>query len=401
MIDTGSTAFMLVATALVMLMTPGLAFFYGGLVSRNNVVSVMMQSFVSMAWTTFLWFAVGYSLTFSGDVYGIIGNLDHAFLQGVSLADITSTGIPLLVFIAYQMMFAIITPALITGAFAGRVRFVPYMIFLTAWLLFVYFPIAHMAWGGGLFSQWGVLDFAGGTVVHATAGFAALASVLFVGRRKDAKDTPHNLPFVALGTALLWFGWYGFNAGSQLKADEITALAFLNTDIAASVAGLVWLCIAWVKTGRPSFIGLLSGAVAGLVVITPAAGFVTPGASVILGIIAGTGCYYAVQWRKSKSFDDALDVWGIHGVGGVLGVISLGIFASTSANPAGADGLLSGNVSFFGFEVLSVLIATAWAFVFSYFALSVIDRWTPVRVTVREEMEGLDSSLHGEEAYVK
>ena len=401
MIDTGSTAFMLVATALVMLMTPGLAFFYGGLVSRNNVVSVMMQSFVSMAWTTFLWFAVGYSLTFSGDVYGIIGNLDHAFLQGVSLADITSTGIPLLVFIAYQMMFAIITPALITGAFAGRVRFVPYMIFLTAWLLFVYFPIAHMAWGGGLFSQWGVLDFAGGTVVHATAGFAALASVLFVGRRKDAKDTPHNLPFVALGTALLWFGWYGFNAGSQLKADEITALAFLNTDIAASVAGLVWLCIAWVKTGRPSFIGLLSGAVAGLVVITPAAGFVTPGASVILGIIAGTGCYYAVQWRKSKSFDDALDVWGIHGVGGVLGVISLGIFASTSANPAGADGLLSGNVSFFGFEVLSVLIATAWAFVFSYFALSVIDRWTPVRVTVREEMEGLDVSLHGEEAYVK
>ncbi len=401
MIDTGSTAFMLVATALVMLMTPGLAFFYGGLVSRNNVVSVMMQSFVSMAWTTFLWFAVGYSLTFSGDVYGIIGNLDHAFLQGVSLTDITSTGIPLLVFIAYQMMFAIITPALITGAFAGRVRFVPYMIFLTAWLLFVYFPIAHMAWGGGLFSQWGVLDFAGGTVVHATAGFAALASVLFVGRRKDAKDTPHNLPFVALGTALLWFGWYGFNAGSQLKADEITALAFLNTDIAASVAGLVWLCIAWVKTGKPSFIGLLSGAVAGLVVITPAAGFATPGASVILGIIAGAGCYYAVQWRKSKSFDDALDVWGIHGVGGVLGVISLGIFASTSANPAGADGLLSGNVSFFGFEVLSVLIATAWAFVFSYFALSVIDRWTPVRVTVREEMEGLDSSLHGEEAYVK
>lgn len=401
MIDTGSTAFMLVATALVMLMTPGLAFFYGGLVSRNNVVSVMMQSFVSMAWTTFLWFAVGYSLTFSGDVFGIIGNLDHAFLQGVSLTDITSTGIPLLVFIAYQMMFAIITPALITGAFAGRVRFVPYMIFLTAWLLCVYFPIAHMAWGGGLFSQWGVLDFAGGTVVHATAGFAALASVLFVGRRKDVKDTPHNLPFVALGTALLWFGWYGFNAGSELKADEITALAFLNTDIAASVAGLVWLCIVWMKTGKPTFIGLLSGAVAGLVVITPAAGFVTPGVSVILGIIAGVGCYYAVQWRKSKSFDDALDVWGIHGVGGVLGVISLGIFASTSANPAGADGLLSGNVSFFGFEVLSVLIATAWAFVFSYLALSVIDRWTSVRVTVRDEMEGLDMSLHGEEAYVR
>lgn len=401
MIDTGSTAFMLVATALVMLMTPGLAFFYGGLVSRNNVVSVMMQSFVSMAWTTFLWFAVGYSLTFSGDVYGIIGNLDHAFLRDVSLTEITGTGIPLLVFIAYQMMFAIITPALITGAFAGRVRFVPYMIFLTAWLLCVYFPVAHMAWGGGLFAQWGVLDFAGGTVVHATAGFAALASVLFVGRRKEVKDTPHNLPFVALGTALLWFGWYGFNAGSELKADEITALAFLNTDIAASVAGLAWLIIAWVKTGKPSFIGLLSGSVAGLVVITPAAGFITPGASVILGIIAGVGCYYAVQWRKSKSFDDALDVWGIHGVGGVLGVISLGIFASTAANPAGSDGLLNGDFSFFGFEVLSVVIATAWAFVFTYIALSVIDMFTPVRVTAREEMEGLDTALHGEEAYMQ
>ncbi len=401
MIDTGSTAFMLVATALVMLMTPGLAFFYGGLVSRNNVVSVMMQSFVSMAWTTFLWFAVGYSLTFSGDVYGIIGNLDHAFLRDVSLTEITGTGIPLLVFIAYQMMFAIITPALITGAFAGRVRFIPYMIFLTAWLLCVYFPVAHMAWGGGLFAKWGVLDFAGGTVVHATAGFAALASVLFVGRRKEVKDTPHNLPFVALGTALLWFGWYGFNAGSELKADEITALAFLNTDIAASVAGLAWLIIAWVKTGKPSFIGLLSGSVAGLVVITPAAGFITPGASVILGIIAGVGCYYAVQWRKSKSFDDALDVWGIHGVGGVLGVISLGIFASTTANPAGSDGLLNGGFSFFGFEVLSVVIATAWAFVFTYIALSVIDMFTPVRVTVREEMEGLDTALHGEEAYIQ
>lgn len=401
MIDSGSTAFMLVATALVMLMTPGLAFFYGGLVSRHNVVSVMMQSFVSMAWTTFLWFAVGYSLTFSGDIGGIIGNLDHAFLRGVSLTEITSTGIPLLVFITYQMMFAIITPALITGAFAGRVRFVPYMIFLTVWLLCVYFPIAHMAWGGGLFSQWGVLDFAGGTVVHATAGFAALASVLFVGRRRDMKDTPHNLPFVALGTALLWFGWYGFNAGSELRVDEITALAFLNTNIAASVAGLVWLCIAWVKTGKPSFIGLLSGAVAGLVVITPAAGFITPGASVILGIIAGVGCYTAVAWRKTKSFDDALDVWGIHGVGGVLGVIALGIFATESANSAGANGLFSGGVSFFSFEVLSVVIATLWAFLFSYIALVVINIFTPVRVTSREELDGLDTSLHGEEAYVQ
>ncbi len=399
MLDTGSTAFMLVASALVMLMTPGLAFFYGGLVSRQNVVSIMMQSFVSMAWTTFLWFAVGYSLTFSGDVWGVIGNLDHAFLEGVSLTEITASGIPLLVFVTYQMMFAIITPALITGAFAGRVRFGAYMLFLTAWLLCVYFPIAHMAWGGGLFSQWGVLDFAGGTVVHATAGFAALASILFVGRRKEMKDIPHNLPFVALGTALLWFGWYGFNAGSELRVDEITALAFLNTDIAASVAGLTWLAIAWFKGGKPSFIGLLSGAVAGLVVITPAAGFITPGASVLLGIIAGIGCYTAVAWRKKKGFDDALDVWGIHGIGGVLGVVSLGVFASTVANPAGADGLLSGGVSFFVYEILSVVIAVVWAFGFSYVALKVIDRFTPVRVSSNDEVKGLDSTLHGEEAY--
>src|SRR3989344_55906 len=373
MIETGSTSFMLVASALVMLMTPGLAFFYGGLVSRRNVVSVMMQSFVSIAWTTFLWFAVGYSLTFSGDVMGIIGNLDHVFLQGVSLTEIMPSGVPLLVFIAYQMMFAIITPALITGAFVGRIRFGAYMAFLTAWLLFVYFPIAHMVWGGGLFADWGVLDFAGGTVVHSIAGFAALASVLFVGRRKEVKDTAHNLPFVALGTALLWFGWYGFNAGSELKIDSITGLAFLNTHIAAAVASFTWLLIVWIKNKKPSFVALLTGAVAGLVAITPAAGFVTPGISVLFGIIASCGCYYAIEFRRKKGLDDALDVCGIHGVGGVLGIISLGIFATTAANSAGADGLLLGNSSFFWYEILSVVIATVWAFVFTYVALWIIN----------------------------
>lgn len=399
MLDTGSTAFMLLASALVMLMTPGLAFFYGGLVSRHNVISTMMQSFISMGWTTFLWVAVGYSLVFSGDIYGIIGNLDHTFLRGVSLTEITSTGIPLLVFITYQMMFAIITPALITGAFVGRVRFEAYMIFLTAWLLCVYFPIAHMAWGGGLFADWGVLDFAGGTVVHATAGFAALASVLFVGKRKQVSETPHNVPFVALGTALLWFGWYGFNAGSELRADGITALAFLNTDIAASIAGLTWLAIAWAQHKRPSFVGLLSGSVAGLVAITPAAGYVTPGISVLFGIIAGAVCYAAVVWIQKSSFDDALDVWGVHGVGGVVGVIALGVFASKAANSAGADGLLAGNASFFGVELLSIILACVWAFVFSYFALVLINRITPVRVHEREEQDGLDTSVHGEVAY--
>jgi len=399
-LNTGSTAFMLVASALVMLMTPGLAFFYGGLVSRSNVVSVMMQSFASIAWTTFLWIAIGYSLTFSGDWMGIIGNLDNAFLRGVSLTEITSSGIPLLIFIAYQMMFAIITPALITGAFVGRIRFGAYMIFLTAWLLFVYFPIAHMVWGGGLFSQWEVLDFAGGTVVHAIAGFAALASVLFLGRRKTVKDTAHNLPFVALGTALLWFGWFGFNAGSELQVDAITTLAFLNTQIAAAIAALTWLIISWVRIKKPSFVGLLIGAVAGLVAITPAAGFVTPGVAILFGIIASLGCYGAVEFRRNKSFDDALDVWAVHGIGGVLGVIFLGIFASLAANPDGANGLIFGNFSFFGFEVLSVAIAILWSFVFTYAALWVINKFTPVRVKHEEEDPGLDILLHGEEAYI-
>ena len=251
--DTGSTGFMLVATALVMIMTPGLAFFYGGLVGRKNVLAIMIQSFVSMGWTTFLWWAFGYSLVFSGGQGAIVGNLHYAFLRGISPMDVFSATnhIPLLVFVAYQMMFAIITPALITGAFANRVRFPAYLIFLTVWLTFVYFPVAHMVWGGGLFAKWGVLDFAGGTAVHTTAGFAALASVLFVGRRKVIDKGPHSIPLVALGTALLWFGWYGFNAGSELHVDQITALAFLNTDIAASIAALTWLEIAWITEKKP------------------------------------------------------------------------------------------------------------------------------------------------------
>src|SRR6266567_1797667 len=280
-LDTGNTAFMLLCTSLVMLMTPGLAFFYGGLVGRKNVLAIMMQSFVSMGWTTVIWFVVGYSLCFSGDVGGIIGNLDMIFLRGVTLETPSPTpGIPLLVHIAYQMMFAIITPALITGAFANRVTFKAYMVFLTLWLLFVYFPFVHMIWGGGLLQKWGVLDFAGGIVVHNTAGLAALASVLYVGRRRFADKGPHSIPLVALGTGLLWFGWYGFNAGSEFRVDSTTAVAFLNTDIAASFAAIAWMGIAWFYEKRPSFLGLLTGAVAGLATITPAAGFVSPVAAV-------------------------------------------------------------------------------------------------------------------------
>ncbi len=399
--DTGNTGFMLVATSLVMLMTPGLAFFYGGLVGRKNVLAIMIQSFVSMGWTTLIWWAVGYSLVFSGGEGGVIGNLQHAFLSGITPKDVLSinNNIPLLIFIAYQMMFAIITPALITGAFADRIRFSAYMIFLTLWLLFVYFPIAHMVWGGGLFASWGVLDFAGGTAVHATAGFAALASVLFVGKRKQKNGEPHNIPLVALGTALLWFGWYGFNAGSELRVDQVTSLAFLNTDIAASIAALTWLGIGWVKEKKPKFLGLLTGAVAGLVAITPAAGYVSISSAVIIGLLAGGVCYLAVMLKNKLLLDDALDVWGVHGVGGVLGCICTGLFASTVWNSAGADGLVFGNVHFFLMETLSVVLTAAYSFGFTYAALWLINKIVHVRVDDKEETEGLDEALHGENAY--
>ncbi len=403
MFDTGNTGFMLVATSLVMLMTPGLAFFYGGLVGRKNVLSIMIQSFVSMGITTVLWFAVGYSLCFSGDIGGIIGNLDHAFLSGVAIDDVFGSGqnnIPLLVFIAYQMMFAIITPALITGAFTNRVTFKAYLIFLVVWLLFVYFPFVHMVWGGGILAQWGVLDFAGGIVVHAIAGMAALASVFFVGKRKVVEHGPHSIPLVALGTGLLWFGWYGFNAGSELQVDQITALAFLNTDVAASFAGVTWLILAWTIEKKPKFVGLLTGAVAGLATITPAAGFVSTSSAVIIGIASGVICYFAVAMKNKLNWDDALDVWGVHGVGGILGTIALGLFGSTAVNAAGADGLLFGGADFFFKEVVAVVIASVYAFGFTWAALAVINKITPVRTSDLEEAS-LDESLHGEQAYIE
>lgn len=401
MFDTGSTGFMLVATSLVMLMTPGLAFFYGGLVGRKNVLAIMIQSFVSMGWTTVLWFAFGYSLCFSGGEGGIIGNLDQAFLMGVDPMAVLSptNNIPLLVFIAYQMMFAIITPALITGAFTNRIRFGAYLVFLTVWLIFVYFPLTHMVWGGGLLAKWGVLDFAGGIVVHASAGMAALASVFYVGRRKVIESLPHSIPLVALGTGLLWFGWYGFNAGSELKVDHVTALAFLNTDVAASFAGITWLLLAWVLEKKPKFVGLLTGAVAGLATITPAAGYITTSSAVIIGIASGFVCYYAVALKNKLGWDDALDVWGVHGVGGILGTILLGVFATTSVNSAGANGLLYGGGDFFVKQLIAVVAVGAYAFVFTWVALKLINLVTPVAISQDEEEKGLDTSLHGEVAY--
>ena len=399
-IDTGNTGFMLLCSSLVMLMTPGLAFFYGGLVSRRNVLTIMIQAFVSMGWTTVIWFSVGYSLCFSGDVGGIIGNLDLAFLRGVTLETPSPTpGIPLLVHVAYQMMFAIITPALITGAFANRISFKAYIIFLTLWLFLVYFPFVHMLWSGGILQKWGVLDFAGGIVVHNTAGTAALASVLYVGRR-HVVDGPHSVPLVALGTGLLWFGWYGFNAGSEFRVDSVTALAFLNTDVAASFAAITWLVVGWSLDKRPTFVGLLTGAVAGLATITPAAGYVSPTTAPIMGIAAGVVCYFAVALKNRLRWDDALDVWGVHGVGGALGIVLLGVFASSAVNLKGIDGLIGGNVAFLAKQIAAIAISSIWAFVFTYGMLWAIDRITPVKVKKEAEEAGLDSILHGETAYL-
>ncbi len=403
MFDTGSTGFMLVASSLVMLMTPGLAFFYGGLVGRKNVLGIMIQSFVSLVWTTVLWFAFGYSLCFSGGEGGIIGNLNMAFLSGTTLNSIFTGNnqIPLYVFVAYQMMFAIITPALITGAFTNRVRFPAYFLFLTFWLVLVYFPLVHMIWGGGLLAQWGVLDFAGGIVVHASAGMAALASVFYVGKRNVAERGPHSIPLVALGTGLLWFGWYGFNAGSELKVDTITVTAFINTDVAASFAGVTWLFLAWILEKKPKFIGLLTGSVAGLATITPAAGFITVGNAAIIGIVAGIVCYFAVALKNKLKWDDALDVWGVHGVGGTIGIIMLGLFATRAVNPmVQVDGLfIGGSAEFFLKQLISVVAVGVYCFLFTYIMLKVINYITPVKVTQAEEEAGLDSSLHGEIAY--
>ncbi len=411
--DTGNTGFMLLASSLVMLMTPGLAFFYGGLVSRKNVLAIMMQSFVSMGITTIMWWAVGFTMCFSGnladgsDIGGIIGNFHYAFLMNVNIMDATpiNSGIPMFVFIVYQMMFAIITPALITGAFANRVRFPAYLLFLIGWLLFVYFPFVHMVWGGGVLQKLGVLDFAGGIVVHNIAGMAALASVFFVGRRRVVDPGLHSVPLVALGTGLLWFGWYGFNAGSEFGVDQITVQAFINTDIAASFAAIAWLVMAWRFEKKPKFVGLLTGAVAGLATITPAAGYVTVNSAVLIGVLAGIICYFAVNLKNKMKWDDALDVWGVHGVGGMVGIILLGVLGSTAVYPNATavpwhGGLIHGGTTFFFVQLLAVVFSSIWALVLTWVMLVVINKITPVRVTEEHESAGLDSSIHGEDAYL-
>lgn len=409
MIDKGVTTFMVLATSLVMLMTPGLAFFYGGLGNKKNILNIMMQSFVSLGLTTVLWFAFGYSLCFSGNVadgtdfFGLLGNFNKAFLNGVTPSTIMpGKEFPEYVFFAYQMMFAIITPSLITGAFINRVTFKSYVFFLIFWQVFVYYPFVHMIWGGGILQQWGVMDFAGGIVVHATAGFAALVATLYVGRRQEGEHKPNNIPLVAIGTALLWFGWYGFNAGSELDMNHITVSAFINTDVSASFAAIAWLLIEW-NTGKrkPTFIGLMTGAVAGLATITPAAGYVTVGTAAIIGMMSAVVCYFAVEFKNYMKWDDALDVWGVHGMGGVFGTVLLGLFATQTINEGIPNGVFyGGDWSLFGKEIVALLMAIVWASAFTWGSLHIINRITPVKVSDDVQKAGLDIHMHGEVARV-
>ena len=397
-LNSGDTALVLLSAALVALMTPGLAFFYGGLVRRKNVLSIMMQSFISMG----LWVLVGFSLSFSGDNWGIIGNFQYLFLQGVGFTPNPDHGatIPFLAFFLFQEMFAIITPALITGAFADRVNFKSYLIFLVLWSILVYIPFTHWVWGGGFLAKLGLVDFAGGIVVHLSAGFAALASVFVVGKRvmiPGEKRGPHNIAFVALGTGLLWFGWFGFNGGSALGANGLAASAFVNTDVAASVAMVAWLFISWAHEGKPSMTGAMTGAVAGLATVTPAAGYVQPWAAATIGLLAAVICYLAVQFRIKQDWDDALDVWGVHGVGGAIGIVFTGIFASAAVN--GVSGLIEGNTTQFVVQVLGMAITAIYSFGVTFVILKVLNVFEPVRVSKEEEINGLDQIEHGETAY--
>ncbi|WP_431295573.1 ammonium transporter [Rahnella sp. PAMC 25559] len=402
-LDVTNTAFMLLCTSLVMLMTPGLAFFYGGLVPRRSIVTIMSQSFFSMGWVAILWSVVGYSLSFGPTMNGIIGDpFYYAFLNNITPHTMytgNGGGLPLLVHFVYQMMFAIITPALITGAFANRVNFPAYLVFLTFWTLLVYCPFVHMVWSPeGMFAKWGVVDFAGGIVVHATAGFAALASALYVGKRAFVSDGSHNIPYIALGAGLLWFGWYGFNAGSELQVNTITVSAFITTDIAAAFAAITWFLIEKIRTGKPKLIGFLTGAVAGLATITPAAGYVSIQSAAIIGMIASLVCYYVVLLVR-RHLDDALDVFGVHGVGGITGSVLVGIFASTAWNAKGPDGLLEGNGMQIIKQMTAVVFTSFWSFVFTLAILWLINKFTPVKVNQNTVGAELDYTLFGEDAY--
>lgn len=398
--DSGDTAYVLLSAALVMLMIPGLAFFYSGMVRAKNVLATALQSFFALAIVSVLWVLVGYTLAFGSDVNGLIGGFDFAGFMGVGQE--AQGSIPHLAFAVFQLFFAAITPALITGAFAERMKFSAFAVFTAAWLLLVYAPLAHWVWGGGWLSKMGALDFAGGTVVHISAGFAALAAALIIGKRKGIKKlTPHNLPFTMLGAGLLWFGWFGFNAGSALAANGLAANAFVVTNIAAAAAMIGWAAVDLFRHRKVTTLGAVTGAIAGLVAITPAAGFVSPMSSILIGVLAGVICAYAVGMKEKFGYDDTLDVVGVHGVGGIVGALMIGIVADTAINSAGANGLLfGGGLSLLWTQAIAVIVAIVFAFAASWVILKAIDKTIGLRVSSNDEVMGLDKGLHAEDGYV-
>jgi Amt family ammonium transporter len=404
-VDSGDTAWILVSTALVMLMTPGLAMFYGGMVRRKNVLGTIMHSFIAIALVSLQWVFFGYSLSFGPDVKGLIGNLSWAGLSNVALTPNTDYAptIPHLLFMAYQMMFAVITPALISGAIAERMKFSTFLIFTLAWTTVVYDPVAHWVWGtGGWLKNLGVLDFAGGIVVHATSGFSALAAALYIGKRKGflrEHMPPHNLPMTVLGAGLLWFGWFGFNAGSALSSGTLATMSFLTTHIAASAATITWVLVEWMHRGKATMFGAATGSIAGLATITPAAGFVGPLPACFIGIAAGMICYVALNAKAKFGYDDSLDAFGVHGVGGTLGTLMVGLFASIAINAAGANGMFYGNAKQFFIQAGAVVLVAVYSFVASYLMLKALDATMGLRIDAEQETEGLDLSQHGEAGY--
>jgi Amt family ammonium transporter len=403
--NNADTAWLLVSAALVMFMTPGLALFYGGMVRRKNILGTIVQSLVLIGLISVEWALVGYSMAFGPDHGGIIGDLSWFGLSGVGLAPFKeyAATVPHQAFMVYQMMFAVITPALITGAFAERFRFSAFLVFSLLWALLVYNPVAHWVWGiGGWIRTMGALDFAGGTVVHITSGVSALAAALVVGKRKGFGSdnmAPHNLPMTVTGAAILWFGWFGFNAGSALAAGELATSAFVATHLAAASATLSWAFTEWIHRRKPTVLGVASGCVAGLVAITPAAGFVTPISAIVIGLAAGAICYGAVMMKGRLGYDDALDVVGVHCVGGTLGALATGLFATTVVNAGGANGLFYGNAKLFAIQALAVAAVLTYSFVVSYGLLKALDKLMGLRVSREDEMMGLDLSEHGEAGY--
>ena len=402
-ISAGDTAWLLASAALVMLMTPALGFFYGGLVRRKNVLATIMHSFFILCLISVQWVLWGYTLAFGPDIGGVIGGLDWAALRGVGQdPGPYAPTVPHEAYMVFQMMFAVITPALITGAFAERKRFKAFVVFTLLWATFVYDPVAHWVWGGGWLGQLGALDFAGGTVVHITSGVSALVAALVLGRRvgygRDALE-PHDATMTVLGASLLWFGWFGFNAGSAITAGGLAANAFVVTNTAAAMAALTWMTVSWLHKGAPSVLGAAAGAVAGLVAITPASGYVDVSASILIGLGAGVFCYTAIQLTKRLKVDDALDVFGVHGIGGAWGALATGIFATVAINSGAKDGLVYGNPGQLGIQAIAVAASIIYSAVMTFVILKLIDVFVGLRVPENEEVLGLDASQHREAAY--